>query len=344
MRIGFNTRYHRRDPTFMALQVARLVERAGSEASVLSDTQNVVPVDPLWDRRVVYPRTSTFTAWARKQDIIVWTHIPPRGQLEWCQGQGIHTVLLFPWDEFNHFDDEHFRSITRIVAPIRAAGALLRATYSLTNVTTIPWAASLPLVRKPPKRDTSLRLFMPMTGCQPLRMELAAVDMMQRLAQYAHVTVCYDVVSGQCRRRLLRAAKKQANLQVVQESRASAQQLHFAAADLTVWPSLVETSGLAGLRSLTLGTPLVAFKQPPTQEFVAAGRNGALVTGSLMLNQMGVPFVQPNYAAMEATILELLSNTTTLRQLQAAAGYSMPARQQFFDEQWIKLLGLVIPE
>jgi hypothetical protein len=343
MRIGFNTRYHRRDSTFMALQVARLVERAGSEASVLSDTQNVVPVDPLWDRRVVYPRASTFTAWARNQDIIVWTHIPPLGQLEWCQGHGIHTVLLFPWDEFNYFDAEHFRSITRIVSPIKAAGALLRTTYKMSNVTTIPWAASLPVVRKPPKRDTAVRLFMPLVSCQPTRMELAAVDMAQRLAQYARVTVCYDIVSGQCRRRLLRAAKRWPNLQIIQESREIAQRLHFADADLTVWPSLVETSGLAGLRSLTMGTPLVAFRQSPTQEFVAEGRNGVLVAGSTMSNRMGVPFVQPDYPAMEAAILELLSNTTTLQQMQLSAGYNMVARQQFFDEQWIKLLGLMTP-
>lgn len=349
MQIGIYTRYQRRDPTYMAIQLAELISRRGGEVSVLSDTPNFIPVDPHWDRRTLRYRQTQFTQWARELDLLVWTHIPPTAQARWCRKHDIATVLLFPWDEFWHHDPQQMRAITRVVSPLRACGALLRDSYDMRNVTVIPWAASLPPLRRfPASRESPPRLpkvLFPLVSCQPLRMETSIVNMACCVARsgLASVEVMYDVVAGYCRRQLMRLHKSELPITVTRVRDELQQRIKYAEADLVVWGSLIETCGLTGLRSLTMGTPVVSFKRAPAEEFVVNGRNGFLVDAPFQQSELGVPYIDTDYVNLTSGVLDLLRTPGLLLRLQQEANYNMTNRQTFFDDQWLQLLGLAIP-
>src|SRR4029077_3068891 len=110
--------------------------------------------------------------------------------------------------------------------------------------------------------------------------------------------------------------------------------------DLTVWPSLIESTGMVGLCSLAMGTPVIAFDHPAIGEIIRNGKNGELVPCELKSNWLGVPYVESDYSAFGKQLIALINSFQRIIQMREWTSTGLKDRQEQFLHRFSKLLSI----
>ncbi len=340
MQIGVYTRYFRHEATYVALRIAQWVTAHGGDVSLYSDEKNHCSVDPDWDAQVRHPPLK-FTEWAKSCTTIVWTHTPLPEQLSWCARNKKRAVLVPLWHELRSDDRRAYRGASFVVTPARAVACLLKARWGLSTCLTAPWDPGLPwTVKSGLKNKEKLRLLLPWYDHAPNVSSEPLLKLLVSLSQREDMslTITYSpsrVMPSAARR--LQGLTKPGHVTLLKSVPPWQRALVYGQHDLTLWPAEAENTGLVGLSSLAMGTPVIAFAGAIASEFLSS-KNGVLVPCESRGNSLGVPRVLDDYARFEEYLRGLLAHRDHIARLQDGTMFNADSRRAIFDDCWQRVL------
>jgi len=337
MSLGIITRYHNHEATHIAIRLCDWALSNGYDSSIYPITRQKVRVDDRWDAIAAKHRGKRFTDWAKKRTTIIWTHIPPAAQVTWAKKQQIRTVLFGLWQEITPEDRVVINEMDRVIAPHTANAQFYTRRLGVKRVHTAPWDTGLPFTAKDPRTRTSQRwLLMPLYDQEPDKTEMTAIEVAGRtLHNYDHtvLTVMYNssTLGSPSKRRLNRFKQLFTNrVRLLPSVPVCRRPLVFQQHDLTLWPTQRENTGMVGLTSITMGTPIIAFSSSPLNEIITE-RNGIPIPAREVVKPSGVPRTDGDFDAFERSLSVALSRDDYLSELQQSVLDGLPARREQFN-------------
>lgn len=338
MQVGIYTRYFRHEATYAAIRIAEQLQCDGHDVSLFSNDVVMTPTCPQWDAKVVRTGPRGFTAWARDQDVLIWTHAPNPAQVGWAKHNNKHVVLVAVGYELRSVDRKTYRAADVVVCPSRSLADLLRSRWSLKTCMPVTWDCGWPVTTKTAISVNKLRVLLPTEFCsapfemQTLGILAAAVEANEAL----EVTVTYTPSRWQpIETRILREFLKMSPQRVtlLKSTPLAALPLLYQRHDLTLWPTVCDNFGLGGIFSLTMGTPVVAFDATPMNELVA-GNNGVLLSCDQTATSLGLPVPRPNFRNLLSTFIDLSYDRDAITSMLSYTDAVVTRRRREFQKAW----------
>jgi len=317
----------------------------GCSVSLYPATEAPVRLSKRWDSNIDANRNRLFTDWATDNDIIIWTHCPIAEQIAWAKKQGIRTGIFCLWHEIGPADYRAYQTADFVVAPNAATGAFVSHIMKTNNIRTLPWDTGQPFTIKDP-RITSKQtwVLMPMTDYEPYYMEATALEVAGRALHRfpsMHLTVPFNASKmAPFALHRLRQFRRYfgSRIQLLPGVPLKDRHIMFGTHDLTYWPVSRANTGMVGLTSVTMGTPVLAFDIPPCNEFLSDECNATLTPSVIGMGDMGRPRLEPDYAAMETALHSLLESPEILRKQQQNTIIGLSERRSIFEEVLTRMI------
>lgn len=347
MSVGIYTHYAQCDQTYLALRLVDFIRAAGEDCSVYADNQPA-KLRSGYDNIVQHRKKQRFTDWAKKQSLIIWTHVPKIEQVNFAKRHNITTVLVPMWQELLPPFRKTIRAADHLVAMSTEARELFSSVYKFKNTTLIPFDPGLPITKKDATvNPKNIKLFLPWfdrnARCtQSLFLDYLTHIMTRMPDAYLTVGISSSKFSPSI-------AKFFRNLQAKTEDRVEVRRnipinqrpALFAMHDLTIFPAECDNYGYCNLSSIYCGTPVLTFAVSPQTDFVYPDANGVLVKTKIDFDENGVPHAFPNYENYAAALQEIIATPKHLENLNRKITYNLNSRRKSFELGWQTLLRLV---
>lgn len=337
MPLGIYTKYRHCEATVAALRLANWAEGVGHIVSLFSATEHPVQLSSRWDREVAANRGRRYTDWAVENTTVIWTHCPIPEQILWAKKKGIRTGLLCLWNELREADYKAYEAADFILAPSQIAGQYVTQALKVGATCIIPWDTGYPLTKKDPRVFNGyVSVLLPLFDYEPYDIEATALEVVGRgLHRFPcmSLTVVYNASKTapfaisrirQFRRYFGERVQLGSSIPLCDRP------MVFASHDLTFWPVCRGNTGMTGLTSLTMGTPVLAFQMPPFDEFLTAS-NSFLVSSDICRGDLGIPRLEPDYNAMEQGLYDALDHPERLQALQQNVLSGLLHRRKGFE-------------
>lgn len=338
MRLGICTRYCRHEAAYAAIRIADWASQYGADVTMLNVTPTPVALSPRWDRETKRHAGARFTDWARDCDLILWTHTPIFEQVAWAHKHGVETAVFSLWHELRPHDRRVYRELHAVISPSHEAARFLMSRWNIRRSYAAPYDPGTPFMRKHPRlRSTGTWVLLPLFDREPWRTEATALEISDRmLKRYpdTHLTVAYNsshLVPFATRRLKQLQRGFPDRVRVLRRCRPAYRPILFGEHDLTLWPTHAENTGMTGLTSLAMGTPVLAYAFPPVSEFLNP-KNSVRIPCRTTTNELGVPLTAPDYEAFEHGLWEVLDSPSDLRRLQETVSYGLLQRRKAFGD------------
>jgi hypothetical protein len=334
--IGICTRYQRHEATYAALRLAEWYESRGEDVSVFGIQSGFHPVSHKWDRRVVVG--DLFSEWAYPCRTIIWTTIPHPEQLVWVKQLGIRTVALVFWHELVHSDRQTLSMFDQLLCPRAACYSFLSA-WGLKNIYSIGWDCGYPIFRKPDDyKIEGLNVLLPLWDGNARKTEMTILDVIDRCLvreSTCRFTVAYSssTLKPTAQKRLDRMRRVYPDRLTLQKAiHPDDRPLLYSAHDLTLWPTHHENTCMTAHASYEMGTPVMGFTFPPTNEVLDEQISIPVPCCGVNRNDLGLPQVIPNYDMLDEFLLHAAQDVDYVRQLQRnIAGFTTEPREHFHE-------------
>jgi hypothetical protein len=336
--LGICTRYCYHEASQVALRIANWEKARGGEVTMFTATCCAPPVDAFWDRHIACASLVKFSRWVEKCSTVLWTHVPHREQVEWCNKRKIHTVIHPLWQELTENNKAPLRAANRVLATSQGFARMLQTRLAIKNVSVAPFDPGLPFTCKDKHLTTAGPwVLLPLYDREPQKMEGTAIEIAGRLLEAradVRLSVIYNssTLSSRAKRRLQDfqhyfGQRVQCHRSVPFARRP----MLFGHHDVTMWPAHFDSVGLTPLTSLSMGTPVVAFNSPPLQEFLTK-HNSIPVPCDARYNRVGVPQIEPDYRLYERCLQNAVINRNYLAELQQTVLHGLEHRRKSFGE------------
>jgi glycosyltransferase involved in cell wall biosynthesis len=342
--ISICTKYRRCDATHAAIAIKKHLDSIGIKSTLLHYDWRAPTVDPAFDSRV---HRIVLRRWLRGIRHTVWTSPIDGYFIETMRRKkNIRSTLFTSWEQLEPYDEKALDSYQHVLVPTMAQAALLQERLKLKNIAVLPYKCGYPIIkRKDLIEPGKLHICMSLYGNQLKRIDLASVLLFADIVKdFKHVfmeIICSKGLSPITVRELNRFQKK---LRERWKLTAGAtwwdHAQGMARADLTIWPAKWDGMGLAGLTSLHMGTPVIAWDVPPMSEYLSAGRNALLVSCGTEPNWMGIPHALPNHAEFDRVVRWLIGNPAMLKELQQRTHEKL----EEFDGEFERGLDNILPD
>ena len=338
MILGIYTRYRHCEATLAALRLANWAARAGHEVSLYPATQSPVALDRHWDRETNSNRGRDYTDWVIGKTMVIWTHCPIVEQVEWANKQGIRTGIFCLWHELRAGHVKSYRATSFVLSPSGVSSRLVGESFGVRRSYTLPWDTGEPFTLKDPRlRMNYTRVLLPLFDYEPYEVEATALEIAGRaLLRFPRMTltVAYNAskLAPFATRRIKEFKKYFGDrVRLMPGVPIGWRPMLFVAHDLTYWPVCCGNTGMIGLMSITMGTPVLAFQIPPFTEFLTA-MNSIQVPTTVYSGNMGIPRVEPNYDIMEQYLYAALTDADRLKLLQQNVLCGLEQRRETFKK------------
>lgn len=345
MRIGFCTPYARCESARVAARIADWAELRGHAVSIRPTNHAPANIGLRWDKSAVLARSLRFTDWAQSQDAIVWTHKPIFEQIAWAKSNNVFTVVYALWQELNPADKAAFKEAAVVLAPSLGAAKFVASKWNIHKTLAALWDSGLPLTIKDPRiKPNYCWVLLPLFDHEPYKTEMTAIEIAARLVNdYPDVvlTIAYNsstmATYGQRRMRQIQRYFRD-RVRLVKRVPLNRRPLLYRDHDLTLWPVHQENTGIVGIDSISMGTPVAAFHMPPLTEFLNQN-NAVLAPCQGSYTQLGAPRAEPNYTIFERCVRTLIEDRRRLHELQQTVHEGLPRRRQLFQDVLTRLFG-----
>lgn len=335
MRLGIYTRYYRHDAAYLALRIAEWAFQVGWDVSLFTDCGRAHQLHPSFDRAVHRDGPRGFTDWAEGRDVIVWTHCPVLEQVSWTKRHEKRAVLIPLAHELDSKDRRVLKAASAVGCTSRNLAMALKNYLQVSTTTPLLFDPGLPLTLKPTGLAPALRLLLPLFEQRPDEVD---EDLLHRLIllhdrrdDFTLTVACSSSkLHAGFGRTLRQAVEVYPRIQRCRQLSLKDRPFLFATHDLTLWPTRAENTGLIGLTSLAMGTPVIAFNGPPLQEFLTS-RNAVLIPCTTMTSALGVPTIKGLPAKFEEYLTSILDDRRPLERMLATVHFNLEHRRQIFD-------------
>jgi len=341
MLVGVHTRYCRCEATLLAHRIADVVQQHGADVTLYTHDNHWPPLQPTWDKRVIRSRDVSYTRWAADCSCIIWTEIPTLAQLRWANDHGKRTVVIPDWRDLGTAHRRILEAAGTVVCTSRYFAGLLQDRWHLNNCLTTCWDPGVPLVEKRVPPEGRIRLLYPLEWITPAS-QPSIILMLSHLLNVADValTVLYlpSRIDSPCRRFLDNLQNMHPDrVKLLRRAPLTDLSWHFAAHDLTIWPSASDHTGCGALMSVYGGTPVVAFNVPPLNEFLSP-TNSSLVPCGHRQSSLGALRARLDYNAFGSRLSALVTHPANLRELYGRGTLLLRERMQLFRDGWRSVL------
>lgn len=338
MSLGIYTRYSHCEATYTALRLADWATETGIPVSLFSDTARPVSLRPQWDHNVRGNLGSRFTQWAPRQSTIIWTHCPIVQQIRWAKQHKIKTGLFCLWNELKETDSDSYAAADFIISPSEVTAKFVDKVLKPRQSWGVPWDVGEPVTQRDQRiQSRECWLLLPLMDYEVHNMEGTALELAGRALQRFDdvvLTVAYNssTIAPFATRRMQQFRRQFGDrVQLITQVPLHKRPSMFAAHDLTIWPVSRHNTGMTGLLSITMGTPVIAFRMPLLAEFLSP-TNSVLVESRIQHNELGIPQLDhPDFPYMEQCLHGLLRDRVTLRMLQQSAAAGLEHRRDTFE-------------
>ena len=346
MSIGIYTHYAQCDQAYLALRLADFLRDSGEPFSIYSDA-TPARLKTAYDNRVLCRKKIKYTEWAKKQSVIVWTHVPKTEQLTFAQRHGVFTILVPLWQDLTPPFKKSIKQADHVVALSTACRELYQSVYKFKQTSLIPFDTGLP----PTKKETNvnakkIRVFLPWfdrnarcTQAEFLaRLEYLLLHMEEF---YLSVAISSSKFSPAIAKFFRGIGNKTGRVDVLRNVPVPARPPLYAAHDLTIFPAECDNYGFCGLTSIACGTPVLTFAVPPQTDFIYQDTNGVAVKTQVDYDENGVPHANPDYERYIATLQTLIAEPQHIDRMSKKINYNLNARRKAFEIGWQSILRLV---
>lgn len=343
MRVGLYTHYAQCDQAYLAVRLAQLLHKLGIQFDIYSDHPPGKLGIP-YDRAVVTRDIIKFTDWAKKQKVIVWTHVPRIEQVTYAKRRGIRTVIAPMWQELVPPYRKTMQAADFVISQCAECHSLFSEIYKIKSADLIPFDTGLPITKKNSQIDERrIKVFLPWfdrnarcSGGQFIAILRFLVERMRE----AHLTVAITPS-----RFSPSIAKFFVNMKKICGDRVTLlrgvpyikrPQL-YAEHDLTVFPAECDNFGLCSLTSLTMGTPVLSTAISPQIDFLYPDNNAELVITKLDYDENGVVHALPDYEKFGYALQELIAEPRHIQKLNGKTNYNLNSRRKAFEMNWTNM-------
>jgi hypothetical protein len=308
------------------------------DVSIYPALQRCSDISRHWDAAVREAGRSRFTDWALQHDTLIFIQCPSREQIVWCKANKIRTAIFSLWHELYGDDKDAYKAADVVFAPTQTETNYLRSRWQLGRVIYLPLDLGQPFVLKEPKRRSPTRtILLPLFDGLARRFEMTVLEIVVRLlttfddirftAAYTSSTLAPHAYNKL--RQLSLRFRGRVELQPRVDY--NARPLLFQRHDLTLWPTVAESTGFWGLMSMSQGTPVACFHYTPVAEFINE-YNAIALPCRQGFTEMGVPVADPDYGKWEEHLHAALKTPELLRMLQQSVHHGLDQRRAAFQE------------
>jgi len=338
VRLGICTPYRHCESTQVALRIVQWAEECNIDVTIRSATTHPAVLGSPLDAEARKSRDVKFTDWAKGCTTIIWTGPPIAAQLKWAKKHCIYTVVFYLWASVDTANTSAMRNADAILTPTALLAHGMQRFCRSQKILGLPYDTGLPFIAKDPRMYSSSArwIFLPLYDEEPYKTESTVIEVLGRMLyrfDNTVLTVAYNAstIASHVKRRLKRFRKYFGRERVRQcrspvfARRAELFQYH----DLTVWPVHWEDTGIVGLTSMTMGTPVLSFYYPPLSEILRP-TNSVSAQVNCYADASGLPHIEPNYQGMERVLTATLENEDTLPKLHKTVLHGLTERRKLF--------------
>lgn len=336
--LGVCTRYHHHEAPQIAMRIANWANSRGMDSSLFSTTPRPPRLHRKWDKDVARTSRLRFTEWATSCSTILWTHVPHKEQINWCNEHNINTIVHPFWHELTDEDRASLKVANWVVSPNAALARLMASKFGIRKTLVAPYDTGLPFTCKDNRlRPNYIWVLLPLYDREPLKMECTAIEVAGRLLAAREdvvVTVLYNssTLVSRAKRRLKDFQRYFGDrMRIYRSVPLESRPMLFRDHDVTMWPAHYDSVGLTPLMSVSMGTPVVSFTFPPVTE-VLTKQNSVPVPCEGHYNRIGVPVVEPNYQLYERCLQNAVINRDYLASLNSTVLEGLEQRRAVFNE------------
>jgi glycosyltransferase involved in cell wall biosynthesis len=343
MRVGIYTHYAHCDQAYLAIRLTKLLRKLGIEFDIYSDDQ-AGKLGVACDRAVLTRDVIKFTDWAKRQRVIVWTHVPPVEQISYAKRKKIKTVIAPMWQDMVQPFKKALKTADHVVTMSSECHTLFSEIYHVRSAEYIPFDPGLPIIKKtewvnPRKIRILLPWFDRNAKCSSGHF-IASLKFLLEHMEEAHLTLAitpsqfspsivkfFQTVSKNCPGRL----------QILRGVPISKRPQLYAQHDLTLSPAECDNYGLCALTSLAMGTPVLTTAIPPQTDFLFADNNAILVPSEIDYDENGVLHALPDYDKFVYVLQEVIAEPRHIQKLNQKTNYNLNTRKQAFEMGWTNI-------
>jgi glycosyltransferase involved in cell wall biosynthesis len=279
----------------------------------------------------------TFNEWCVKCSHVVFCHPPPKEFVEFARSNKVTVILLCQWLELDPEDVAILSEVDFVLCPSVVVYKHLRDVLQVPHKRLIkcPWDIAEPTTRSDHEVDPNrVLLAWYLDGSQPLVQDFSFLSVVNSIMDVpsVYLSVLYtDRLADDAVADLKKLQEaREPRVELLRNLSWERQMMTLASSDLTLWPSLLENVGLAGLMSVTAGTPCLAYDHPAISDVIKDGVNGVLVPCDLIFNDIGVPAVVKDNAVFRDKAIMLVNNPALLKDLRKSVHYKLDRRRKSF--------------
>lgn len=349
MRIGFASYYRRHENVAAAFRLADFCQRQGWSVSFFSPLDCLYRVHPRWDRRVVSQSRWRYQDWVRTCQAVVWTEPFSPTHVEAAASFGVKTIVLALRDALTSSLFLSCDKASHVIAPCRATSLLLQERHGIP-AKYIPWDAGCPVVKKNDVLGARIKLIVPLHGTQTGRVDTLTIPLLGKVAcecPEVDISILYSSRSfrpetfKEIRKSVKECGAGRLSLLCAGKMRPEDVSLQYGKHDLLAWPSEVDGTGSIGLESLSFGTPVLAYRMAPVDEYIRDGVNGKLVPCGPDERSPGAAWVKACPGLFHKAMVRLLTDRDSLQAMQYSTSVDLAGRQEEFSSGWRKVLNSV---
>ena len=346
MRVGIYTHYAHCDATYLAIRIAGLLHNLGIEFDFYApDHPGKLGVP--YDRAVVTREISTYTEWAKKHKIIIWTHVPTIEQISFARRRGIKTVVAPMWQELIPPFKKAIKRADAVISLFAECYTLFTDIYKIKSTQLIPFDTGLPIIKKTGIiNERKIRLLLPWFDRNARCAGGLFLDNLRFLIERmpeAYLTVAFTPSRfapsiAQFFKNMQRRNPERITL--IRGVAISDRHKLFSEHDLTIFPAECDNYGMCGLLSLTAGTPVISTAISPQIDFLYPDSNCALVSTKIDYDENGVVHALPDYGKFARALQEMIAEPRLIQKLNQKTNYDLNTRRKAFEMSWTNVLDI----
>lgn len=344
MRVGIYTHYSYCDQAYFAVRLIEFLRTRGVDFSIYSENQPGKLGLP-YDAIVQHRGQLKFTEWAKKQNTVIWTHVPKIEQINFAERHNCRTILVPMWQELAAPFKKAGRRADVFVTLSKEQQELFSDIYNFRNAVLVPYDPGLPLVRKERTVDPkAVKLFLPWfdknARCASSDF-LALLGYLLERIPYMALTV--GIMSSKFSPAIAKyfqtlSVRTNGRVTVVRNTAYPQRFSLYAAHDLTIFPAECDNYGFCLLSSINCGTPVLSLAVSPQLDFVYTEANGVLVKTKIDYDEYGVPHALPDYDKFADMLQLLVSEPWHIDRMNQKITYNLTSRRTYFEQGWANIL------
>jgi hypothetical protein len=285
-----------------------------------------------------------FTKWAKRQDVVLWTHVPPKAQIEWVKREKVRTIGMTFWHELLPGHKEIYKSFDTVVSPSYSCGELVKRAWMLMQTRSVPWDSGLPITLKDDTRELATpKILFPLLDRTPDYVSSTALLMVERVLEHTEAPVTVAFMPSHlwpAKIKYLNEMQRRypEQLTLIRSPSIANRPFIYAHHDLTVWPVRAADIGIIALESITMGTPVLAFEIQPLLEILNR-HNSLTITCTTTQSAAGAPIADEAYTQLEEYLFAHIYEPTLLRHLELTTTEGLSDRRNTFSDCWKRIVG-----